>query len=80
MICYNMSNTTEYQDEEVRKYLQELYWKQEKSLRVIAKELDIPKQTLTVMFEKLGIRVRTHKKSARLWWKQRKKKELAQPQ
>ena len=57
------------EDEELRKYLLELYWKQNLSIRRISKKIDVPRATLWVMFEQLGIRTRTKKKAKKLWWK-----------
>lgn len=58
-------------EENLRKYLQDLYYKRKMSLRKISKELQIPLTTLFVMFEQLGIRTRTQKQSMKLWNKQK---------
>ena len=66
----------DYTEKELRDYLLEAYSKEGKSLRQIARDLDIQPPAVLYWFEKLGIRTRTIKKAIKLWHKQRKAKGL----
>lgn len=61
----------DFGERELQNHLIIMYNQEQKSLRDISKELQIPLKTLHKIFEDLGIRTRTHKKAARLWHKKR---------
>lgn len=62
----------DYEDEEIRKELHNLYWKEGMSLRKISKKLGIPLTSIYELFIESGLRTRTRKKANKLDWKQRK--------
>ena len=59
-------------ENELRDYLIDLYWKKEKSLTEIAKELDVPLSSVWDIFDEYFVPRRSIKKAMKLIWKQRK--------
>ena len=68
----------DYSEKELGEYLHDAYWKEGKTLKQIGVDLDMTAPAVFEMFEKYNIRTRNVKRAIKLWWKQRKKKELSQ--
>lgn len=71
----NMVETNEI----LRKELQQLYWEKRMSFSEISKQMEIPRATLFVLFEKFGIKTRSPSKGLKAKWK-RKKQQLRKEQ
>lgn len=62
----------EYEEKELKEYLENAYWKEKKSLKEIGYDLNFTPPTVHDMMKKFKIRTRTVKEAMKLWWKKRK--------
>ena len=64
----------DYGEEEVRKEIQDQYWKHKKSVPQISAEMGIPRSTLYKLFKKIGLRSRNKREAQKLCHKGGRKK------